>query len=327
MTHKDLPPKWKLKITDYLRDNGKETSELNTHDFELPIIDIKFEGGSFLEIQRALVIDASEFGEVLIFTEDSKYHIFNSSNISINIIDPENEKDFLIQKLQERNKELKQFIPTVAHDLKGPLRIIKGFSSLLQKDSAQFSKTHQKCIDFIVKSCIDTEESMLKHLDNVITPYKRYELECVDLTEILSDVKKDLAGKIEDARIVIDAPDDSPRVLEQKATLFMLFRDFISIAIQYKKTDEEKASVLIDWEDHNNEYVKISIKYKDVGIEKSYRERTRDSGSYGLFGGPSSYTNIFVRVYKKNIRQEGGEIWIEPEKGIYTIFFTLKLYK
>jgi len=140
MQYKYLPKRWKLKIADYLKDTGNEGSELNTHDFEFPIVDIKFKDGSFTEIERALVIDTPEFREVIVFTEENEYHIFNSDRVSIDIIKPENEKDFLIQKLQERNERLHQLIPIVAHDFKAPLRTIKGFSSLLQKDSAQFSK-------------------------------------------------------------------------------------------------------------------------------------------------------------------------------------------
>ncbi len=326
MQYKDLPEKWKSKIADYLRDNGKEGNELNSHDFEFPVVDIKLKGSSFIEIQHALVIDAPEFREVIIFTEDSEYHIFNSVTTSIDIIDPEKEKDFYIQKLQERNERLNQLNYIVSHDLKAPLHTIQGFSHLLRRDSAQFSKKHLEYLDFIIESCDSAINQVGEHLNYSLNRYIKSELVGVDLVETLSNVKKNLARQIEDAQIVIDAPDNFPKVLEQKAMLFMLFRDFMSIATQYKKTEEEKASVLINWKYHNNEYVKISIKYKGIDIEKSYRKETHDSGFYGLFKGPSLYANINVRICKRIIEHQGGQLWIEPERGIDTIFFTLKLF-
>ncbi len=326
MQHKDLPEKWKSKIANYLHHNGKEGSELNTDDFALPIINIKFESDSLTGIERALVIDAPEFGEVLIFTEHNEYHIFNSVVTSIDIIDTEEEKDFFIQKLQERHEGLKQFIPKVARDFKSPLRTIESLCRLLKKDSAQFSKKHLDYLDGIIKSCNSAKELIHEDLERCIAPYKRHQLECVDLAAILSDIKKNLARRIEDAQIVVDVPDNFPKILQQKAMLLQFFQNLIFIAIQYKKTDEEEASVSISWEKYNSEYVKIIIKYKGVDIEKGYHEETPDSVFFGFFSGPSFWTNLYVTIRRNNIDQEGEQFWIEPEKGIDTLFLTLKLY-
>jgi len=302
MQYKYLPKRWKLKIADYLKDTGNEGSELNTHDFEFPIVDIKFKDGSFTEIERALVIDTPEFREVIVFTEENEYHIFNSDRVSIDIIKPENEKDFLIQKLQERNERLHRLIPIVAHDFKAPLRTIKGFSSLLQKDSAQFSKKHQEYLDYIIQSCDSVEEILLEHLDYSPNKHKKNKLVGADLKEILSDVKKDLIHKIEETQITIHVSDNLPKVSGQKAKMLILFRNFISLAIQCRKVGKEKSSVWVNSEHYKDEYVKISIKDNGIGIEEKYQIRIFYPFPRELGNTPSPYIKNFeLGVCKKII--------------------------
>jgi len=78
-----------LKIIDYLKTNGEEKREqLSAHDF-FPTrkVEIKFEDDSFAEFRYALVINATEFKEVGIFTEHCGYHIFNKEGTFLNIVE------------------------------------------------------------------------------------------------------------------------------------------------------------------------------------------------------------------------------------------------
>ena len=89
MKHEDLPERWKLKIIEYLQSTGEgERKELSAYDF-FPnrIVKIKFGDESFAEFRYSLVINATEFNEVGVFTEHCGYHIFNLGGTYINIVD------------------------------------------------------------------------------------------------------------------------------------------------------------------------------------------------------------------------------------------------
>ena len=89
MKHQDLPDRWKDKLAEYLRSNGrKDKYTLDLYDFsESQTVKIKFEDESYAEFRYALIIEAPEFHETGLFTEHCGYHIFNTAGIEINISD------------------------------------------------------------------------------------------------------------------------------------------------------------------------------------------------------------------------------------------------
>lgn len=78
MNRNDLPPRWKTKIQDYLKEKGSPYKTLSASDFIADkTIEIEFKDGSFARFHYPLVIEAPEFGEVGVMTEHCGYFIFN----------------------------------------------------------------------------------------------------------------------------------------------------------------------------------------------------------------------------------------------------------
>ena len=88
MKHEDLPERWKLKITSYLKSQGiKDRNRLNAGDFFIGMkLEIKFEDDSYAMFKYPLLIEAPEWNEVGVFTEHCGYHIFNLRGTYINKI-------------------------------------------------------------------------------------------------------------------------------------------------------------------------------------------------------------------------------------------------
>ena len=84
MRHQDLPDRWKEKLAEYLRSNGRDKTTLDLYDFDQSqTIKIRFEDESCAEFRYALIINAPEFNETGLFTEHCGYHIFGSAGIEI----------------------------------------------------------------------------------------------------------------------------------------------------------------------------------------------------------------------------------------------------
>ena len=86
MKHEDLPQRWKDRILRYLRSKGEtSTDRLSAGEFSTDVAKIQFEDGSSAEFRFSVVIEASEFGEVGVFTEHCGYHIFNLAAVTVTV--------------------------------------------------------------------------------------------------------------------------------------------------------------------------------------------------------------------------------------------------
>ncbi len=88
MKHQDLPDRWKEKLAEYLRSNGRDRTTLDLYNFrQSQTVKIRFEDESYAEFRYALVINAPEFNETGLFTEHCGYHIFGSAGVEVEMTD------------------------------------------------------------------------------------------------------------------------------------------------------------------------------------------------------------------------------------------------
>ena len=78
MKHDDLPPRWKIKVIEWIRAFADDTRErFAAGDFPCSHdISITFDDGSAASFRYAILMEAPELNEIGIFTEHCGYHIF-----------------------------------------------------------------------------------------------------------------------------------------------------------------------------------------------------------------------------------------------------------
>lgn len=288
------------------------------HDKELlkKDLQIEFEKKNARLIQKQSDLLASKNEELA-----SKNKIINEQITEMN---------FLIRKLKESNESLNQFAAVAAHDLKAPLRNIQGFSQLLYKKYAtKFVEKDMELFMFIIKACTSLNELIDGLLNYSKISNMQYKSECIDLSEIVSDVQNNLTNTIQKTKIALHISNNLPKVVGQKSLLFQVFLNFINNAIKFRKTDEGlQSTIWINSEYSDDDHVKISIKDNGIGIDKKHQNEV--FGIFKKLHSSSQYegNGIGLSVCKKIIERFGGEIWLESEKGVgTTFFFTLKVYK
>ena len=78
MKHDDIPAHWKTKVTEWIRSFADDIRERFIAD-DFPCshsISMRFDDGSTASFQYAILIEAPELNELVIFTEHCGYHIF-----------------------------------------------------------------------------------------------------------------------------------------------------------------------------------------------------------------------------------------------------------
>jgi len=168
-----------------------------------------------------------------------------------------------LQKLLDMRRE---FLDIASHQLRTPISLIKGASSMLREDNltpeqknefldAIFHKSIKlgEIVDEILRASeIDTNEFILK-------------LESMDTTEEIKNIfaEKTLEAKQRGLTIKLDLPEDLlPKMLSDKTYFKHILRNLINNAIQYTK----KGGSIVVKVRHNKSKKQIVLEVSDTGI-------------------------------------------------------------
>lgn len=224
--------------------------------------------------------------------------------------------------LIKKNEELEQFAFVASHDLREPLRMVKGFLGLLEKKyAAVLDDRGKKYIDFAIDGSERMRELIEGLLNFAIVGSESLKKESVDMNETFRTVKGLLTNSIEETKAEI-VSDHLPTISASPLYMQLLLQNLISNAIKYHK-EEKIPSVHIFCELKNN-YWQFSIKDNGIGIKKEFFDsifkllkRLHSKGDY-------AGTGLGLSTSLKIVEGHGGKIWVESEIGQgSTFYFTI----
>lgn len=215
-----------------------------------------------------------------------------------------------VEKTQQINKQLDEFVYIVSHDLKAPLRGLASVTSFLEDELGTDLKPE-------VRDLLDMVKSRTTRMQSLIDGILHYSRMANNKTEKESVNVKDLITSIIDLLSVpnhvrIEYPDSMPVLFDEKIKLHEVFQNLISNAIKYN--DKEKSEVKISFIDKGNHY-EFAITDNGIGIKSEHFEKI-----FGVFQTLQSKdkqesTGIGLTIVKKIIEQQGGKVWIDSEFG------------
>jgi len=138
-------------------------------------------------------------------------------------------------ELEASNAELNAFAHTVAHDLKAPLSIVVGFSSLLE---ARFTKMPPEQVQENLGRITRTGYKMRDIIDALlllasVRQVSEVELGPLDMGAIVAEALKRLESQIEAAQAEFHMPDAWPEALGHPAWVEEVWVNYISNALKY----------------------------------------------------------------------------------------------
>lgn len=227
-------------------------------------------------------------------------------------------------ELKRSNKDLEQFAYIASHDLKEPLRVIGGFSKLLEKSYEDKRDVKElKYLDFINGGI----ERMTNLINSLLTYSKVGQkddaYETFDLDKLINGKVTDLSKLIEDKNGIVKI-ERLPKIVGQKEQVGMVFYNLVNNALKFNTKSQPTVLVKQELADDDS-YWKFSIKDNGIGIEPQYQEQIfvlfKRLHNKKDFEG----TGIGLSVCQKIIFRHEGKIWLEsvPGEGT-TFFFTIK---
>lgn len=212
-------------------------------------------------------------------------------------------------ELARSNKELEQFAYVASHDLQEPLRVISGYTQLLQRRYADKLDADGK--EFIAYTLDSTKR--LQHLIDDLLAFSRVSargksFSPVDLNQVLAIVTSNLSALINEANgQIVSSP--LPVVLGDQTQMVQLLQNLLANAIKFRRANTPPNVRLSAT--RTGEYWQLTIADNGIGVDPSYAEKIfvifQRLHSREQYPG----TGIGLALCKKIVERHGGKIWLD----------------
>jgi PAS domain S-box-containing protein len=229
-------------------------------------------------------------------------------------------------ELQRSNEDLQQFAYTISHDLREPLRMVKGYLTLLaQRYRGQLDDKANQFIHFAVDGAERMETLIQDLLKYARVDTQGKALSPTDAEAILTRVLHSLHFKIVEVGAEV-THDPLPTMLADETQLTQVFQNLIGNALKFSERRSNPTSqpqIHISAEAQEETWL-FSVADNGIGIAPKHHKRI--FGVFQRLHTREEYegTGIGLAICKKIVERHGGQIWVESELGKgATFYFTI----
>lgn len=230
------------------------------------------------------------------------------------------------------DKENKELISNISHDLKTPMTAIKGYVEGIMDGIADTPEKMERYIRTIYNK---TNE--MDHLINELTFYSKidtnripYTFSKLNVEDYFNDCAEELSVEMETRNIELvyaNYVDNKVQIIADGEQIRRVIHNIISNSIKYM--DKKKGIIQIRVKDVGD-FIQIEIEDNGKGIaakdltnifDRFYRTDVSRNSSKGGSG-------IGLSIVKKIMEDHGGKVWATSREGIGTVmYFVLRKYQ
>jgi PAS domain S-box-containing protein len=222
--------------------------------------------------------------------------------------------------LEEKIREMDDFLHVVSHDLKEPLRGIDAYAGFLLEDySERLDDEGKRYLNALRGSTLRMHHLIRDLLTLASVSRKGPSRTEVDLNAVLEEVLRDLEFAIQQKRAEVRLRSPLPSVYCDPTQIGEVFKNLLSNAIKFNEAVPPVVEISA-WEEER--FYGISIKDNGIGIDARYTDQI-----FRLFERLHRQeefegTGAGLAICKKMIEGNGGKIWVESEleKGSAFLF-------
>jgi signal transduction histidine kinase len=218
-------------------------------------------------------------------------------------------------ELRELVSELEAFTYSVSHDLRAPLRAIRGFADALVEDFPE--ALGPVGVDY-AERLRNASARMTRLIDDLLA-YSRLRrgeltLEPVDLDACVHEAMLQIEPQLTARHAVVDVEPDLPLVTGHAVVLTQVLGNLLSNAVKYVPPDRSPA-VGVRAEPREDK-VRVWVEDNGIGIEPEYHqrifrvfERLHGGDAYG------SGSGVGLALVKRGVERLGGSVGVESAPG------------
>lgn len=232
----------------------------------------------------------------------------------------------------EAEKQNRELISNISHDLKTPITAVKGYVEGLMDGVADTPEKQEKYIRTIYNKANDMER-----LINELTFYSKidtnripYHFDRINVNDYFSDCVEELSIELEEQNIELayfNYVDEDVQVIADAEQIKRVINNIVSNSIKY--IDKPKGYINIRVKDVGD-FVQVEIEDNGKGIatkdlplifNRFYRTDASRNSSKGGSG-------IGLSIVKKVIEDHGGKVWATSKENTGTVmYFVLRKYQ
>jgi len=228
-------------------------------------------------------------------------------------------QDELLKKVDNINKELKEFVSIVLHDLKGPLRGIEALASWILSDcSDKLSDQANKQMNLL----LERVERMYNLIEGALQYSRAGRVEGKRMQVNLNNFIPEIINMVVlPENITITIENELPLIECEEVHIMQIFQNLLSNAIKYM--DKPRGWIKIGCVEQDG-FWKFNIADNGPGIEKKHLEKIFKIFQTFLSSPYFAGSGIGLTVAKKIVELYDGKIWVESKVGEGSSFiFTL----
>lgn len=216
-------------------------------------------------------------------------------------------------RLTETIAELETYSYSISHDMRAPLRAMRGYADILVEEcSGALDGRHRGYLTRIASAAERMDQLIQDVLTYSVTARQTFPLEPIDIDRLIREIIEQYpVFKSARAKIVID--DRLPPVRGNVAALTQVLSNLLTNAVKFVPAGET-ARVRIRAEDLSGQ---IRIWVEDSGIGIPVDDRERIFGMFTKLHPPERYegTGIGLSIVRKAVEKMGGTVGVESEEG------------
>lgn len=230
------------------------------------------------------------------------------------------------------DKENKELISNISHDLKTPVTAIKGYAEGIMDGVADTPEKMEKYIRTIYNKAneMDTLINELTFYSKIDTNRIPYNFNIISVNEYFNDCAEDLSLELESKNVefgFFNYVDAGVKVIADAEQIKRVVHNIINNSLKYM--DKPKAKINLRVKDVGD-FIQVELEDNGKGIaakdlpnifDRFYRSDTSRNSSKGGSG-------IGLSIVKKIVEEHGGKIWATSrEETGTTMYFVLRKYQ
>ena len=230
-------------------------------------------------------------------------------------VELENTVQFRTSELRLSIAQLESFAHSISHDLRAPLRTLRGFSQLLlEEHSEQLTSQAQDYTRFIHAAARSMDHQLSDLLAFSRISQEKIELSSVSLEAVVRDAIAVCETPIHQSRARVEISTPLLDVLAHPSTLQRVLANLISNAVKFVK--DHPPVVRIRAENRPGGFDRIWVEDNGIGIAPEFQERVFNVFKR-LHTTAYSGTGIGLAVVKKGVERMGGRVGLisTPTQG------------
>jgi len=256
----------------------------------------------------------------------------------------EQERESLLTKLSEKNKELEQIIHITSHDLRSPLVNIQGFTRELDESFKQVyqifdskavpSAVRKKLAPILDEDIPHAFQYILassSKMDSLLSSLLRLSrlgrdilnIRRLDMNKLMSQVVSSFKFQIREAGVTVKV-EELPPCHGDETQLNQVFSNLLDNALKFFDPDKS-GRIRISGKAEKGQ-VTYCIEDNGIGIADKDRERIFEIFCR-LNPAASAGEGLGLAIVRKILDRHGGKVWVESEPGKGSRFFVSLLTK